>query len=436
MSSRVAFITLFLGLVAGMQSIDVQTDGAVRLLRISLAGKEVAALTQPPWRALVDFGHELEPRLLEAVGFDERGNEIGHAVQVLNLPRSPAELQIVVQSDKAVPRGADLRWQHLQFKGPRSAKVTFDNKVLKIDRHYHVVFPETDWSRPHLIAAEMRFWGGEIAKREIVLGGAVADTSQSELTPVVVRQTSPLPPSVENCLLLGEKPVRTAAVEKPIALVIFVRDPSPTDARRVVDPTGSMAASYFSRNAMMRAVPLDDDTHMRYLWPIAKKTTDAEHQRASALFDSSVDASASMMGLVWFLTRADSEAIGREPLRLADAVAVAGLRQVAERHRRAVVLLLGNRDDDSLNDPRAVRRYLETIGVPLFVWSLTGPRPNDPWGAIEDVSTSDGLHAAADKLRANLAAQRVAWVDVDPLKALRLHADSRCGMETVAAYGR
>jgi hypothetical protein len=75
--------------------------------------------------------------------------------------------------------------------------------------------------------------------------------------------------------------------------------------------------------------------------------------------------------------------------------------------------------------------------VPMFVWSLIGPRSDltDIWGEVEDVSSLNGLRAAADKLRANLAAQRVAWVDVDPLKALRLRADPRCGMATVARLG-
>src|SRR5689334_1992257 len=126
MPSRVVFISLFLGLAAGIQSVDVQTDPAVKALRILLDGREVAALTQPPWHAVVDFGRDLQPRQMEAIGLDAKGNEIGRATQVLNLPRKTAELEIVLQSDGIGPKSADLRWQHLQFKAPKSATITFD----------------------------------------------------------------------------------------------------------------------------------------------------------------------------------------------------------------------------------------------------------------------------------------------------------------------
>ncbi|HEY8184382.1 MAG TPA: hypothetical protein VII32_19210 [Thermoanaerobaculia bacterium] len=436
MSSRVAFISLFLGLAAGMQSVDVQTDPAVKALRILLDGREVAALTQPPWHAVIDFGRELEPRPLVAIGFDEKGNEIGRATQFLNLPRAAAELEIVLQSDRIGPTGADLRWQHLQFKQPKSATISFDRTPLKIDKNYHAQFPKTDWNHPHLIAAEMKFRDGVVARREIVIGGAVADTAQSELTPVLVTQAAQQPESVENCLLLDGQPVRTAAVEKPSALVIFVRDVDRAEAVRAFDPAHRMPDSYFSRNSVLRSVPLDADTFMRFVWPIPKKFADSRKQRASVLFDSSVDAGASAVGLVWFLTRQYNDSYEERQL-FADAVAVAGLRCIAERRRRAVVLVLSERLDSSANTPRAVRHYLDTIGVPLFVWSLSGPRPDlaDSWGAVEDVSSLDGLTAAADKLKSNLAAQRIAWVDVDPLKALRLRADSRCGLAAVARRG-
>jgi len=120
-----------------------------------------------------------------------------------------------------------------------------------------------------------------------------------------------------------------------------------------------------------------------------------------------------------------------------DAVAVAGLRAMSESRRRAVVLILSSHSDRSANAPRSVRRYLADIGVPLFVWSLSGPRPDlaESWGEVEDVSSTAGLRTAAERLRANLSSQRIAWVDADPLTALRLRADPRCGMATVARLG-
>ena len=41
---------------------------------------------------------------------------------------------------------------------------------------------------------------------------------------------------------------------------------------------------------------------------------------------------------------------------------------------------------------------------------------------------SDAVH----RVRRTLAKQRIAWVDVDPLTALRLEANGKCGIETAA----
>src|SRR2546429_362502 len=83
--------------------------------------------------------------------------------------------------------------------------------------------------------------------------------------------------------------------------------------------------------------------------------------RASLLFDSSSDVSASTIGLVWSLTQPYNGRYYDDPLQLTDAVAVAGLRAIAEARPRAVVLIVGKRNDTSINDSRAVRHYLADI---------------------------------------------------------------------------
>jgi hypothetical protein len=438
MSSQIIFVSLFLGLIAGPHPIDLQAVAAVKSVRVFLAGREVATLTQPPWHALIDFGPELDPRSIEAVGYDEKGNEVGRAAQIINLPRPLAEIEIVLQTGRDGPNGVELRWEHLQFVRPRTVMMSLDRKPLKLDKSLHARLPEVDWNYPHLIAAEIKFRDGAVARREIVVGGAVTDTAQAELTPILLTETTPHQgASFEKCLLADGQPVRTAAVEKPGALVIFVRDPDATEVVRAIDPTIRLQNSFYSRNSVLHAVALDNDTSMRFLWPVAKKFADPERNAASLLFESSTEIKASAFGLVWFLTREFNGLYLDLPLQLTDAVAVAGLTTVSESRRRAVVVLLGSRADRSGYNPRVVRRYLADIGVPLFVWSLTGPRSDvaNSWGEAEDISSITGLRAAADRLRATLAAQRIAWVDVDPLKALQLQADERCGVATVARPG-
>jgi hypothetical protein len=51
--------------------------------------------------------------------------------------------------------------------------------------------------------------------------------------------------------------------------------------------------------------------------------------------------------------------------------------------------------------------------VPLSVWSLkslTEQSLAKSWGEVEDVSSVDRLEKAVERLKANLAAQRVVWV--------------------------
>src|SRR5476649_2562031 len=96
---HIAFLTLFLGLVSGAQTVRLEVD-QVRSVRIEVGGRVVAAMKEAPWTVVVDFGDELIPRKLEAVGYDGQGNEVARTSQVLNLPRQPAEVEIVIRNDE------------------------------------------------------------------------------------------------------------------------------------------------------------------------------------------------------------------------------------------------------------------------------------------------------------------------------------------------
>jgi hypothetical protein len=120
-------------------------------------------------------------------------------------------------------------------------------------------------------------------------------------------------------------------------------------------------------------------------------------------------------------------------LRFADAVAVAGTEALREPRRRAIVLLLNGEEDQSRYRAEAVRRYLERIGVPLFVWSIAGPGRHPAWGAMEDVSTNERMQEAARRLREELDKQRVAWLPRDPYHALRVTASADCAWEPLAS---
>jgi len=80
MSGQIVFLSLFLGLVSGPQPIDLHVDGAIKSVRILVDGREVKTLAQPPWHAVLDFGKDIVPRELVAVGYDSNGNEAGRTI--------------------------------------------------------------------------------------------------------------------------------------------------------------------------------------------------------------------------------------------------------------------------------------------------------------------------------------------------------------------
>ena len=94
MDAQIVFLSLFLGLVSGTRSVELQVTGPVRTVRLTLDGRTAATMTKAPWRANIELGPELMPRELAAIGLDGEGREIARATQVLNLPRPLAELDV------------------------------------------------------------------------------------------------------------------------------------------------------------------------------------------------------------------------------------------------------------------------------------------------------------------------------------------------------
>ena len=171
------------------------------------------------------------------------------------------------------------------------------------------------------------------------------------------------------------------------------------------------------------------------IWPVGERFEKVETEDTTALlFPPSRDIDPTDRGFLRFLMLPGPPDNPDARLQFADAVAVAGVDAVTGAQRRAVVLILSRKKDDSVHKPRAVRNYLAALGVPLFVWSPTGPRPEaaSTWGEVVDISSVPRLNGAVNRLRDTLKEQRIAWVDVDPLTALRLKASERCGIDTMA----
>ena len=117
------------------------------------------------------------------------------------------------------------------------------------------------------------------------------------------------------------------------------------------------------------------------------------------------------------LLRSGSAAPGTGERRFADAVAVAGVSAAANGSRRAVVLVLGEGDQDhSSRTAGSIRHYLERIHVPLYVWSLSREKPPQrppaaEWGEFADISTVGKLHDAASRVQNDLMRQSIVSIE-------------------------
>jgi len=277
-----------------------------------------------------------------------------------------------------------------------------------------------------------------VARRETVLEAALSASAATQLTPVGLRATGKgHPKSWDGCLARADgTPVRTAAVEKPPALVIAVRDPFPSTG--LPSPLEKwLAGQRQTPNWSIRNTSeFDRNTGVRILWAVSQRFSDQDATailfESTAEFDAGTDFGRSNGNALFMLfNEYTGKATEKSARQFADAVAVAGIRAVTAAQRRAVIYVVSDHDDASKNRTAAVRRYLDTLGVPLFVWSRVGPGTS-AWGPVDDISTYPKLATAVARVRNALDEQRVAWVDADPLDALRLKSSARCGIETLA----
>jgi hypothetical protein len=420
---QIAFLTLFLGLAAGPQPVELAVRAPagqpVAAVEILLDGTPAARLAGPPWRAQLDFGADLLPHELVARALDAQGGELARVRQWINLPRSPAEVEVVVEAGTAgAGRTARLSWQSLDGREPESVTVTFDGRPLALGKDRRVTLPTVDLGVAHVLSVEVRFSAALVARRDLVVGGGGGEVS-TELTAVpLLAGRGRLPPVGELRLTAAGRPLTVAAVEEGAAQLVVVRDLGTREAfhrlgslgRRLKDPTGRTRSD---PDYLRHDLTLGREDRVRLLWPSARRVEGAG--LPAELFDASRDFTARDGGLYWILTRVSHPGEQTAGQRFADAVAVAGLQTLAGNGPRAVLLVLGKGGEDASRlTPAQVRRYLAAVRVPLYVWSLVPPRSSasaQAWGGATDVSTLAGLRSAVARLQRDLAGQHIVWVD-------------------------
>jgi hypothetical protein len=230
----------------------------------------------------------------------------------------------------------------------------------------------------------------------------------------------PAPEALQGWFVRRGEPLRVVAAEQGPAELVIVRD---LDEEAAVRALGSGTRTFFvpqrrgvlpqrDPDALRFEMRLGKEDRLLFLWPTAKRF---EASLTADLFETSRVFTGKDGGLHWLLTRVYHPDKRTAVRRFSDAVAVAGLQAAGSYGTRAVLLVLGGQTPDrSLYSPAIVRRYLERLHVPLFVWSLEDPGAREAapsWGEVEDVSSLSKLRDAFKRLRGELDSQQIVWID-------------------------
>jgi hypothetical protein len=411
--THLAFVTLFLGLTLGERTVELNVTGPAHHVELLLDQRVAGVMNKSPWRLGLNFGESLIPHRLVARAVDEQGNELARAEQIINLPRPPSEVQLLLDRDETgKPGTVQVIWQSLEADKPKEVTVTLDGKKIALDSDFRAKLTGIDTSVPHLMRVHAVSPSGIVAENEVAFGGGLETTSGRQLTAIPVhvvdkKKTLTLP-DLESWLSIGGKPAKVIAVEEGAGDVVIVRHPRANESSVFLDPK-NMVHQRPVRAVEGEGAVRNPKPQAHYVWPapvrMATKTpTDLMPVTYPFEFTSEADFKSILVHVAF---KADPA-----HLRYADATAVAGIRALESRRPRAVVLILGGSvRDESEMTPRQVREYLRSIGVPLFVWSFGTPTGLIEWGDITDISSANGFARAFSALRDALQNERIVWID-------------------------
>ena len=405
MLAELVFLSRFLGLLYGEHQVALRADSHVKRIELQRDGKSIASMVRPPWQVTVDFGSDLGPYELAAVGFDAAGNEIARDTQLINLARPRAEA-VIILARTGGRLTAKLDAAHIEGRKAKFATLKLDGREIASEAGVVVPLQVAADDEMHVVSGEIEFTDGLRVRKELVFGGRFFEQMPAELTAIAVNQRREKAAADARCIVAGGRTTAPVAVEKKQAHVAFVVNG--TTPRWILRTRAGMAIA---------------DASLHVVSPVLNEGEGAAFFRSGAIRRD--------MGV----REAIRERRFTGTRRYAEAVAAAGMRALRREERRAVVYVLGEtlHDDHSGVDPAAVRRYLSQIGVPLHVWSLSGPRPDlaATWGPVEDVSSPELLAHAVTRLGREIEAQRIAWIPGAPLDAYRATASADCPVDPV-----
>jgi hypothetical protein len=413
MTTTLAFLSLFFGLIRGPYPVELAVNGPAAGVELLVDGRSVRKLQAPPWKTEIDFGPDLLPHQITARALDAQGHEIARAEEWANLPHPLAKVEVILEREKLEPpKAAKIVWTDLKGETPSERLLTFDGTPVTLDAEGRGVLPPHDLKSLHVLAAEVAFSSGRNARKEIAYGGEYGSEVSTELTAVPVHtRHGDLPPAdkLGRWLTADGKPLSVAAVEDGPGQLYLILSPGVPRALWQIVHGKSMARD--PRSVMK----LGAEDRVRFVLPFSQRF--AASGELTDLFDISPEIGIEKVSLMTVLLGSlDSGALARGPMRTVDAAAVSGQEAAAENRRRAtLVVLAGDAKDQSRFDPATVRRYLAALRVPLFVWCLGKPERGsaaEAWGsAVRVLRGETDLQRAYGELRDTLDSQRIVMVD-------------------------
>jgi hypothetical protein len=429
----ISFLTLFFGLISGPFPVQLAVSGPVAVVELTVDGGTPSRLVAPPWSKIVDFGPALAPHRIVARALDTGEHELARAEEWVNLPHPQAKTEIVLEGEKGgPPRTARVVWTNVLGERLESVALSFDGRRLRLDRAQRATLPRHGLKTLHLLTARLRFRPNRLVRKDVAYGGEYGSEVATELTAVPVRiGSSPLPPleQLHGWFAAGDQELSVAALEDGPGQLFVVRVPSSQEDTKKVGKKGLLP------DDIQFDMRLDKEDSIRFVHPYPEVMEGKD--QVAELFNLSGEKTYKDGGLAFWLraegivapayakplpsryTRKlpDTEApVDRREMRIAEAVAVAGLKALEENRRRAVLLVLNGDEleDYSRYDADAVRRFLASIRVPLYVWTLGKPTPGTfatSWGPTVEVDEVPNLYHAVDSLRQELRTQRIVLVD-------------------------
>lgn len=424
----VEFITLFLGLVAGVQPVELTVGGEVVSVELRLNGHALGRLDGEPWAFDCDLGQDLSPHRLVAVGFDAEGKEISRAEQWINLPRPRSEARFVVdEGSPGAPRTMRLLWSSVDVAEPEGLRIRFDGDLLEGATAERIELPPYKADEVHLLEAELEL-GGVLTRTETAIGGALGSMDRG-LTAIPMTWRRNAPPSAEEMkgwLKAGGKSLTVVAVERGPAEVLMVQDLR-ADLQRKLARLQEQALRPRASSALQRPTGLKADDRFRVLLPVPAVISgetrsvqfpmspdlwgEQEEVYSSGATERSIPAPRAE-GILAGIPILGGAKADTSQQRLADGVASAALAAAASSRPRALVLITGRAEPDpSRFSAEAVRGFLQRLRIPLRVWSPQASKAGSQWGPVEDISSSSELFRAIRSLRTLLDEQIVVWVE-------------------------